>query len=164
MLVEKAHDLFIGEDGRRDGAFFWTIVNGFLVADHENIDVDIIDFGECFKIFESGFAESAFESGVFRLRDAESFCDEFLFEVVKNSEFSDFRISDHVFRDFGFFDVFDGCFIHETNMGTKKPAGAGFRNFRRDAFYSNEMQLYIKFSILDGMGAKPNLVHVSRAC
>jgi hypothetical protein len=26
-------------------------------------------------------------------------------------------------------------------MGTKKPAGAGFRNFRRDAFYSNEMQL-----------------------
>ena len=132
MLVEKAHDLFIGEDGRRDGAFFWTIVNGFLISDHENIDVDIIDFGECFKIFESGFAESAFESGVFRLRDAEFFCDEFLFEVVKNSEFSDFRISDHVFRDFGFFDVFGSCFIHETNMGTKKPAGAGFRNFRRD--------------------------------
>ncbi len=45
VLVEKAHDLFIGEDGRRDGSFFWAIVNGFLIADHENINVNVIDFG-----------------------------------------------------------------------------------------------------------------------
>ena len=34
MLIEQAHDLFIGEDGRRDGAFFGAVVYGFLVADH----------------------------------------------------------------------------------------------------------------------------------
>ncbi len=115
----------------------------------------VVDFGKCFKVFEPGFSETAFEAGIFRLRDAESFCDEFLFEVVKNSEFSDFRISDHVFRDFGFFVVFVLVVIHDTNMKTKKPAGAGFRNFRRDAFYSNVMQLYMSSSIARGMGVKP---------
>ena len=74
---------------------------------------------------------------------------------MKNSKFSDFRVPDHVFRDFGFFVVFVFCIIHGTNMGTKKPAGAGFRNFRRDAFYSNVMQLYIKFSIFEGIGVNP---------
>lgn len=45
VLVEQAHDLFISEKGWGDGAFFWAIVNGFLVADHEDIDVYIVDFG-----------------------------------------------------------------------------------------------------------------------
>ena len=60
MLVEEAHDLLIGEDGGRDGSFFWTIVDGFLVTDHEDIDVDVVDFRKGFKIFEAGFSESAF--------------------------------------------------------------------------------------------------------
>jgi hypothetical protein len=68
--------------------------------------VHVVDFSKCFKVFEPGFSETAFKTGVFWLGDAKSFCDEFLFEVVKNSEFSDFRIPDHVFRDFGFFVVF----------------------------------------------------------
>ena len=34
VLIQQAHDLFIGENGRGYGAFFGAVVYGFLVADH----------------------------------------------------------------------------------------------------------------------------------
>jgi hypothetical protein len=80
------------------GFSFGFIVVMFFFAEHEDVDGNVIHFSERFKIFQSSFSETIFEAAVLRLRDTELVCNKFLFEIMKDSELTDFRIADHSFK------------------------------------------------------------------
>jgi hypothetical protein len=81
-----------GGGGRFSFGFFVVM---FFFTEHEDVDGDVIHFSEGFKIFEASFSETVFESAVFRLGDTELVGDKFLFEIMKDSELTDFRIANH---------------------------------------------------------------------
>ena len=81
LFKEEVYLFFL--KGRGWGSFsFGFFIKMFFFTDHKNIDGDVIDLGEFFKILETGFSETIFESAVFWLRDPELVSNVFLFKVM----------------------------------------------------------------------------------